>query len=371
MSGERTVARTWPSRWRVTVAFVGLILALGSGLGYSGDTILAPVTVTDALGRSVYFPKLPQRIVIAGRGMFMIADAIFLFSEAAHRVVAVEQAPRSDRGFLSLVDPTYGTKTILEPEAGAEQIAPSRPDVVLLKSAMADRLGQSLTRLGLPVVYVDLETPDQYTRDIGVLGQLVGNPDRARQICRYYEERLEFVQKLMAGLEDAQKPGVLLLQYSARGAHVGFTVPPASWIQTTLVSQAGGLPVWTDASKGGGWTVVGLEQISAWNPDQIYVVSYRSQVQDVIARLMTDPTWQALKAVQSRNLFGFPGDFYSWDQPDTRWPLGLLWLATRIHPERTRGVDLAGQVARFYAELYGLPPDVIRDTIMPSLKGSL
>lgn len=350
---------------------VGAALSLTPALAAPAASAPSPFTVTDALGRKVSFAKPPQRVAIAGRGLFMISDAAYLFPEAAQRLVALGPLMGSGRDFLPLVDAKLGTKLLLDPGAGAEQIVPSRPDVVILKSGMALNLGPTLERLKIPVVYVDLETPPQYERDLRVLGQILQDPGRAEAVCRYYQEQAARVQKAVAGIPEAHKPRVLVLQCGSKSSEVGFSVPAASWIQTTMVTLAGGIPVWTEASKGAGWTVVSLEQIAAWNPDQVYVVRYRGNVQGFVAKLRANPQWQALKAVKQGKLFGFPADFSSWDQPDTRWPLGLLWLAARIHPERLGSVRMADEVARFYTELYGLPPDVIRGKVMPLLQGRL
>jgi iron complex transport system substrate-binding protein len=329
------------------------------------------VVVTDALGRTLEFAQPPQRIVVAGKAIFMVADALYLFPEAIDRVVTLPSGGQNVGEFLSLVDPAFNDKTFLEPEAGPEQIAAVHPDLVVLKSFMAGRLGAPLEQLGIPVVYVDLETPEQYRHDISTLGQLLANPARAGQILSFYEQRLEQVEQAVRGLSQAAKPRVLLLQYSRRGDEVAFNVPPADWIQTIMVDLAGGTPVWTEASSSGGWTVVNFEQIAAWDPDQIFIVNYFGDVTEVVERLKADPQWQALPAVEKGQLYAFPKDFYSWDQPDARWILGLQWLATRIQPEWFQEIDMSREVERFYAELYGLDQSIIQEKIHPKLDDDL
>ncbi len=124
--------------------------------------------------------------------------------------------------------PDLGAKDDLAPDAGPEQIAPLEPDVVLLRSFMADSLGRPLEELGIPVVYLDLETPEQYFRDVAVLGQMMGDPVRAETIKDYYQSRLDSVQQAVAALGDDQKPRVLLVQYSEQGGEVALNVPSAS-----------------------------------------------------------------------------------------------------------------------------------------------
>ncbi|MBL8095225.1 MAG: ABC transporter substrate-binding protein [Anaerolineales bacterium] len=331
----------------------------------------AKIVVTDALDREVVFSELPQRVVIAGRATTLVADAFFLFPEAAERLVGFEQRGQSAVKFLSVVDPTFGEKTMLEQNAAPEQIAPLKPDVVILKSAMAEKLGTPLEALGIKVVYVDLETPEQFTRDITALGQLLGNPERAQEILAFFQGRVDAVSAATAGLSDDQKPRVLLLQHSEDGGEVAFNVPPEGWIQTTLVRIAGGTPVWTEAAEAGGWTIVNFEQIAAWDPDQIYIVSYNGDSDVIAAALMDDPTWQGLRAAENRQVYGFAGDFYSWDQPDPRWVLGLDWLFTWIQPELAADVDLEQAVDAFYTELYGLDEAVVAEQVLPNLYGSM
>ena len=54
-----------------------------TSVAVTSPTPQAGVTVVDALGREVTLPALPQRIVLIGCALFMIADAIYIFSEAS------------------------------------------------------------------------------------------------------------------------------------------------------------------------------------------------------------------------------------------------------------------------------------------------
>jgi iron complex transport system substrate-binding protein len=329
------------------------------------------LTVTDALGRTVGLDGPPERITVAGRAGLLIVDALYLFPAGRERLVALEKRGQDITGFLMLLDPAWAEKILLEGNAGAEQIAPDNPDLVIAKSAMEETLGAPLEAVGLPIFYVDFETPETYERDLVALGELLGDPGRAEEVLSFYRERLDNVAEATAGLADGDRPTVLLIEYSEDEGAVAFKVPPVGWLQTTLVELAGGEPVWTEASEGGGWTIVGLEQIAAWNPDQVYVVDYDGNSDGVVEELKGDSRWQGLAAVQAGAIYGFPGDFISWDQPDTRWILGLSWLFTKVQPGLAAEVDLMDEVYDFYEELYLLDAAVIETEIIPRLFGSL
>jgi iron complex transport system substrate-binding protein len=328
----------------------------------------AGLTITDALGREVALPALPQRIVLTGRALFMVADAVYTFPEAGKRIIGMGQTAQGSGNFVKLIDPDYGSKAVLERDAGAEQVAALKPDLVILKSTAAEATGKPIEALNIPVIYVDFETPEQYVRDLAILGQVFGNPTRAQAVIDFYQRKVAQIEQAVA---DAPRPRALLLYYNDRDGNIAFNVPPLNWIQTRMVQIAGSQPVWSDAKLGKGWTQVTLEQIAAWDADFIFIVSYFKNPSEVVSALKADPNWQALRATREGRLFAFPADLYSWDQPDTRWILGLTWLAGRLHPERFPNLDIEAEAKAFYRELYGLDEAFFIAQIRPTFQGDL
>ena len=329
------------------------------------------LSVVDAQGRTVEFERLPQRVVVAGKSSLTIVDTLFLFPEAADRVIGLVAGRQNPGDFLQFVDPAFDQKAVLEVEAGPEQIAPLKPDVVFLRSFMAESLGTSLEQIDIPVVYVDLETPEQYFRDLTTLGAVFGNEARAAEIRSFYQSRLQRLEAALQGLDEGEKPRVLVLQYSEQGGEVAFNVPSASWLQTVEAELAGGVPVWVEAAQGGGWTIVNFEQIAAWDPDAIFLISYNTDPSQGVQRLQSDARWGALEAVQGGRLYAFAGDIYSWDQPDPRWILGVTWMASRLHPQRLDDLDLMDEVDQFFGQMYGMEQEAIDGQILPALQGDV
>ena len=346
------------------------IIKLGE-VNEAQNTTTAGFTITDAMGRQVTFAKPPEKVVLAGKALFMIADAIYTFPEAGKKVIALGSTAQGSGNFIPMIDPAFKDKITLEENAGAEAIAAAKPDCVIMKSTNATSLGAPVEALGLPVVYLDFENPEQYQRDLKTLGQLFQNPDRAAKVAAYYQGKLDEVTKALSTLKEEQKPGTLVLYYSEKEGAVSFNVPPLGWMQTIIVKTAGGKPVWEDTNPSKGWTKVNLEQIAAWDPEYIFVIAYFNPVDDVIAKLKADPQWQNLKAVKSNQLFGFAKDVYSWDQPDTRWVLGLQWAASKLHPDLIKGWDVTKASKDFYKELYGMDEAAYNKNIAPLLAGGV
>ncbi len=333
----------------------------GEGIHPTERPAEASLTIVDALGREVILPAAPQRIVITGKALFMIADAAYIFPQAMDKIIGLGDAGQGSDNFIQLIDPNYEAKRTLEKDAGAEAVAALNPDLVLLKSYLAESVGAPIEALGIPVVYIDFETPEQYARDLAILGKVFGDEARAAEVAAFYQNK---VDEIAAAVQDTPKPRVLMLYYKDKDGNVAFNVPSMSWMQTQMVEMAGGEPVWADANLGKGWTQVTLEQIAAWDADQIFVISYFKPAADVVKSLKADPNWQSIRAVQEDKIYAFAGDLYSWDQPDPRWILGLTWLAGKLHPDLFPSLDITAEAQNFYQTLYGLDESFVTENIV-------
>ena len=80
----------------------------------------SPYTVTDAAGRRVAFSRVPERIVLGGRSVFMVADALYAFPEAWSRLIATTEIDQGMGNFLSAIDPEYIGILSLMLESGTE-----------------------------------------------------------------------------------------------------------------------------------------------------------------------------------------------------------------------------------------------------------
>jgi iron complex transport system substrate-binding protein len=316
--------------------------------------------------------QAPARVVLGGKAVVMVADLVYAFPEARPAVTAVAGTDQGLGAFLTDVDPRFAALPVLDRAAGAEVFAAQKSDLVILKSAMKKSLGAQLGELGLKTLYLDLESPDDYFRDIGVLGAAFGAGDRAKELSAYYRDVLKRAAPggaaPSAPAAAGAKPRVLLVQASLAGGG-SFDVPPKSWIQSAMVALAGGEAVWLDANPGQGWGRVDFERIAAWNPDILIVIDYREGVDGTVAAIKADPRFASLACGKSGRILGFPQDYYSWDQPDTRWGLGLLWMAKALRPAEYLKLDMVYEARSFYREFYGFDDAAFAAKVLPRLKG--
>lgn len=329
----------------------------------------APLHITDAEGEMMTLPEPPQHIVLAGRGSLMLLHTAALFPEAAERLVAVSAGRLLNRKQMerfTRAGRLPDDLAMLTAEVGPEQLAPLRPDFVVLKTG-ASRLREACRRVGIPTCMMDIETPASFEHAVTMFGIVFGDTERADALLTYYRTAQEKIAQRLSTVPVEHRPRVLLVQTGSEGGALSFRVPGQEWMQTTMVELAGGQPVWTSMTGLGGWSVMGLEQIAVWNPEVVFVVDYEDP-ERAVAALRADPTWRLLSAVKAGRLYAVPSDGATWDQPDPRWVLGLTWMAKKLHPGRMADVDLPAALREFYA-WYGLTADAVIKEIEPFIAG--
>jgi iron complex transport system substrate-binding protein len=317
-----------------------------------------------------------KRLAMAGRGLIQILDVVGAFPGALGDVVAVGVTDQGMGDFYQVLDPDHGAKIRLGKSPGPEELAAADPDLVILRSYLADSLGSPLETLGVPVLYLDLETPEDFAADILNLGRTLDQVDRADELVRWFEERRSALESAASGIGGDSStddlPGVLLLQVSGSPDEPTISVSPGDWIQSRQIRLAGGRSLGTDAAVDAGWSEVNFEQIAAWDPEYIVLVSYRSDAGPYRVALENDPLWRELQAVKDRRIYAAPADFYSWMQADTRWILGAEWLARILNPdviEAALGYGMEDSVREFFSYLYGIDAGKYRRDILPRISG--
>lgn len=314
-------------------------------------------SVVDILEREVTVEVPPALGVVAGKKTATISEAPFMFENAAGHMAATVGG--QDKGkFQSLLADRFEA---IE-DSSVEAIAALKPSVIFLKSYTREDAGLAYEETGIPVVYLSFESIADYRKEIPMLGKIYNEEARAAEIVAYYDGIVNTVTGKTKDL--SEKPKTLLVQYSeSDGAYV-LKVAPEGWLQTEMVSMAGGDPVWLDIGLNpNSWSDVNFEQIAAWDPDVILVVNYFADPKASVQKLVSEPGWADLRAVKEGEIYPFGKDTLSWDSASPRWGLGLLWTFKTIHPELAEDIDMEQEIVKFY-QWFGLSEDVIRENLV-------
>ncbi|WP_319758491.1 ABC transporter substrate-binding protein [uncultured Sphaerochaeta sp.] len=309
----------------------------------------------DANGRTLKLQEKPSKVLIAGKAGNMPANALFLFPEVTDMDLTL---PKTDQGlgdFFSFIRPSLDDNPRISQVASVEEIASYQSDLVLTKATHFTSIAQKLDQLGVPNFTMNLESYEDWKREVAELGKLLKNNTRAAEILDLYEQRLGPIRKTASSIDAKDKKRVLLLQANMADNTYSYKIAPDAWMQTWMVETIGAEAVWKGANKAAnGWSTVSFEQIAAWDPDIIIIVSYRTPTDQYIEAIYKSEIWSTLRAVENRQVKASPYDMMNYIQPVASWILGLQWLAAEVYPERYPEMNMRDEVTSFYQDFYHL-----------------
>jgi len=327
---------------------------------------------TDANGRTLQLGEKPTSVMVAGKAAVMPANALFLFPEVKEMELQLAKTDQGLGDFFNLLRPSLNDKSRFPQNASVEEIASKNPELVLLKATHYESLAKKLDQLGVPNFTMNLETYAEWQREIVELGKLLKNTSRAQEILSLYENRLANIQENVKTLSDKDRKRVLLLQGVSSDNANSFKIAPDSWMQTWMVDQVGANAVWKGANTASsGWSTVSFEQIAAWDPQVIYIVSYNSPTDSFIEEIYSSSLWAGLQAVQANRVKAAPADVMSYMQPVSSWILGAEWMAKDLYPHLFPTLDMEKQVRSFYTEMYNITGNDTLDYLVGRFNASI
>ena len=354
----------------LVLGIISMLTAQGAPEGTTANSDIR--RAIDALGREVSVSGDIQRIMVVGKAAIMPADALFLFPGVEDIEVTLAKTDQGLGDFFNLIRPEFAHSNRLGQQVGAEEIFAYNPSLVLTKSSNYDSIGKLLEPFGIPVFVMDLETPESWKSEIVQLGKLLGDEQTPQRIIGAFEKRQNAVSSKVGMLSEKEKPGVLMMQVASSDGLTSFSVSPENWIQHTITTLAGGKAIWVDSSLAdNAWRKVSFEQIASWQPEHIFLISYKTPVQPFLAAINESPQWQQLAAVKQARLQATPADVLQYFQSDIRWILALQWLAAELHPQLFPNFSMENEIRGFYRDFYGIEDENILATLVQKYRTSV
>jgi len=327
---------------------------------------------TDANGRTLLLTEKPTSIMVAGKAAIMPANALFLFPEVETMTLQLSKTNQGLGDFFSLIRPSLDDQDRFAQNASVEEIASQNPELVLLKATHYESIAKKLDQLGVPNFTMNLESYEDWKVEITELGKLLKNTTRAKQILALYEGRLKNITDKVSSLSQDKKIRVLLLQGARSDNANSFSIAPDAWMQSWMVDQVGADAVWKGANTASnGWSTVSFEQIAAWDPQVIYVVSYKSPADPFIQEIYSSSLWSELNAVKNNRVKAAPADMMSYLQPVSSWILGAEWMAKDLYPQLFTSMDMEKQVRSFYKDMYSISDTTKLDYLVDRFNASI
>ncbi len=328
------------------LALIGLISGIVPCLAEDTQTIV------DLTGNEVI---LPANITTAVNLDPFSAQYLHVIG-ADDRLIATQHGP-SDAEKLKQYTPYLASL----PSAGhkddvnKEELVRLNPQVVI-SSIDYINANEVSRQLGIPFVILDFESPENLTKSYEILGKMFGKEKQADEFLSYYNEKMNQVKTDLAKVTTDK---VKKVYYGQRKATQTLG---DNYYEAKIAAIAGGDNV-AQGVKGGD-NIVTMDQIYSWNPDVIILLPYCAQsVNDILS----DPAWQALPAVQKKQVFRMPKFLMTWEMPVPESVLATMWLANVLYPGEVT-YDLTKEIKEFYKKWYRI--DLTDDEVLNILSDS-
>lgn len=331
----------------IAVGVVCVIVALALILVASGTSGESPPgavqTITDMDGRAVTIPSEIGTVAITCCGG---ATQELAALGVGDRVAAQPRQCTTER----LYDIVPGYRDT--PDVGSfddvnvEEILKLNPDIVI-GSVYAETGNTYIEAAAVPVVRVLTGRAGvaELKQEFLMLGQVFGREERAERLVAYWDETLTRIEAKIADIPEDERRRV----YYMNGAPL--TTDGRSAWGDDMIRAAGGINVAGGIDQRSG-SQISAEELVRWDPEVIYVQSNMKDRSSPAGAFVANPQFETIRAVQDGAVYSCPVGAFWWDRPAPESPLGILWLAEKLYPDRFADVDLADETKAFFREFY-------------------
>lgn len=277
-----------------------------------------PLTVTDMLGRSVTIASKPAAVAAISPTTVEYVYAVGTTSKTRSTSVKFPDAATSAKD----IGPSY--------QPNLELIAAEKPDLIVADSVIQPQLQESLTGLGVPVLFIGAQVFRDVPKGLRLIGEVLDAQAAGEQSATKLEKTLSDLQAKLP----AAKPTVLVLNGSPEDF---YAAKPESYVGD-LVQLLGGNNVAKGAPDVGrfpGYTKLSLETILTSKPDVVLAITAGPPGGTTItASLSSNPAWANVPAVQKKRVSEISLVIYL-QAPGPRAGVALTELAALLYPSAT------------------------------------
>lgn len=184
----------------VLVTLTGLVTACQGTTATTAKT----VTVTDQTGVAVTIPANAQRIV----SVYPMATLIIYSLGGQAKLVGIDSNSPTNKVLQQAFPAISGITQVGMPwQVNVETVMSTKPDVVIGASGDTRK---SLESMGVPVIGVNLESPDKLKEGIELIGTAIGKKSQADKLVAYYNQKMDTITSQTKDILEADRVRVLI-----------------------------------------------------------------------------------------------------------------------------------------------------------------
>ena len=294
------------------------------------------LTIVDQAGREVTVGKDIESIALCYR----VVIRFLLSLDQGDKITGIGKT----EDFLEELQPSLKEcADVGKGVADIEALAELKPDLFFHKASDVETL-EAVEEIGIPAVGIEIETPEDMLTALDLMGKVCGAEEKADALRKYYNDRLGSIAE-MTSVIDNKKSAVIM------GSSIG-KVADGTMLQGEMIERAGGINCAEELEATELWPSAGAEQISAWNPEYIFITNSES-ASYTVDDILKDPAWSEIEAVKNRHVYVMPAEKDSWEFPGIVSVLGIEYMIRVMYPQLLSDDEFEADVNELYELSYG------------------
>ena len=296
--------------------------------------------VLDGAGRVLDIPAQPEETTIAS--VYAVSVPFIEALGLGERVLAINVKSN----FWKQADPALDAAgSVGRGTVDLEALATYNPGVLVHRSNDMETI-EAVQRLNIPVLCITVESMEDITETLTMMGRYFGAEERAAEVIGWMEGKFQMIDAIVEKIPQDQRKTVLVL-----GGESG-RIAADDMLQAWMAEKAGGIYVAENTANNRNWVNVGVEQIFTWNPQFLFATS-STPLDYSIEELMAEDAWSAVNAVKDAHFHQIPAKLDSWDIPGVSCVIGTMYMLHKMYPEHFSQEQLEQEVAEYYEFMFG------------------
>jgi iron complex transport system substrate-binding protein len=316
-----------------------LAIAFYSGIIPTGPTATTK-TIIDSTGTAVEVPINVERVVALRSGIIEMLCVLGV----EDTIVGVDEQTTVGTGYgdfnVQLCPELEGiTAPVSGKTVNVESVIALDPDVVFIGGYGRLSWIEPLKNANLTVVVTHFEEIGNYTRDLGIIAEVMGVEERAEPIIAQVQNILDEVDSRVSDITTAEQVTAYFSSHDAYHAYGCTTFEHAQIVTAKGKNVAESITTWLPE--------ISVEQLITWNPQVMFTLENTDT-----ASILSDSKIQSVTAIHNQKVYSIPE--CGWDFGSLRAIFAIEWMASKLYPDKFADININQEVNTFYQTVYGI-----------------
>ncbi len=321
------------------IGILALVMVILLTACQTGPVTNSENTITDASGRQLEIAENADELTISSA--YAVSVPFLLALDLTDRVDGINLKSK-----LWTADPNLDeADSVGRGVVDLEKLAELDSDTLIHRIGDSDTI-EAVENLGIEVLTIEAENYDQLITTIENMGAFYGADEKADEVIHMLNDKFDHIEDLVAQIPEEERVTAIVL-----GSEPG-KAATADMMQTWMLDKAGAITAVDGLQGSEVWPNIGVETVLSLDPEVIFLTG-SSAMEYSVDDLLSDPAWQATKAVKSGRVYQMPAKIDGWDLPGVNVAMGTYYMVYMLYPDLITTEEMQAEVDAYYTYIFG------------------